>query len=72
VPMGPNALITVCGRRSALPRTTPITLIESAGRRWVLAPFGGSQLGAQSESRRERHDYRATANGRSHRCPVGP
>jgi deazaflavin-dependent oxidoreductase (nitroreductase family) len=40
VPMGPNALITVRGRRSGLPRTTPVTIIQSAGRRWVLAPFG--------------------------------
>jgi len=40
VPMGPNALITVRGRRSGLPRTTPVTVIECSGRRWVLAPFG--------------------------------
>ncbi|HLZ28107.1 MAG TPA: nitroreductase family deazaflavin-dependent oxidoreductase [Chloroflexota bacterium] len=40
VPMGPNALITVAGRRSGLPRTTPVTVVESAGRWWVLAPFG--------------------------------
>jgi deazaflavin-dependent oxidoreductase (nitroreductase family) len=38
--MGPNALITVHGRRSGLPRSTPITIVESSGRRWVLAPFG--------------------------------
>ena len=40
VPMGPNGLITVRGRRSGLPRTTPITIVETSGRRWVLAPFG--------------------------------
>jgi deazaflavin-dependent oxidoreductase (nitroreductase family) len=40
VPMGPNGLITVRGRRSGLPRTTPITIVEAPGRRWVLAPFG--------------------------------
>src|SRR5215475_963438 len=40
VPMGPNALITVRGRRSGLPRTTPITIVEASGGRWVLAPFG--------------------------------
>jgi deazaflavin-dependent oxidoreductase (nitroreductase family) len=38
--MGPNALLTVRGRRSGLPRTTPVTIVESAARRWVLAPFG--------------------------------
>ncbi len=40
VPMGPNVLITVRGRKSSLPRTTPVTLIEHAGRRGLIAPFG--------------------------------
>jgi deazaflavin-dependent oxidoreductase (nitroreductase family) len=40
VPMGPNALLTVRGRKTGLPRTTPIALVELAGRRWVQAPFG--------------------------------
>jgi len=40
VPMGPNGLITVRGRRSGLPRTTPITIVEASGGRRVLAPFG--------------------------------
>lgn len=40
VPMGPNALITVRGRKSGEPRMTPIALIEIGGRRWVSSPFG--------------------------------
>jgi deazaflavin-dependent oxidoreductase (nitroreductase family) len=40
VPMGPNALITVRGRKSGEPRTTPIALIEIEGRRWVSSPYG--------------------------------
>jgi deazaflavin-dependent oxidoreductase (nitroreductase family) len=40
VPMGPNALITVRGRRSGEPRTTPVALIEVDGRRWVSSPYG--------------------------------
>jgi len=40
VPMGLNALITVRGRKTGLPRTTPITIVQAEGRRWVLAPFG--------------------------------
>lgn len=40
VPMGPNVLITVRGRKSGLSRTTPVTLIEYAGRRGLIAPFG--------------------------------
>lgn len=40
VPLGPNALITIRGRKSGKPRTTPIALIEIDGRRWVSSPFG--------------------------------
>lgn len=40
VPMGPDVLITVRGRRSGLPRTTPVTICEHAGRRGVISPFG--------------------------------
>ena len=38
--MGPNALITVRGRKSGEPRTTPVALVELAGRRWVVGTFG--------------------------------
>jgi deazaflavin-dependent oxidoreductase (nitroreductase family) len=40
VPLGPNGLITVRGRKSGLPRTTAVAIIEHAGRRWVWAPWG--------------------------------
>jgi deazaflavin-dependent oxidoreductase (nitroreductase family) len=40
IPMGPNALITVRGRKSGEPRTTPVALIEIEGKRWVQSPFG--------------------------------
>jgi deazaflavin-dependent oxidoreductase (nitroreductase family) len=40
VPMGPNVLITLRGRKSGQPRTTPVTIIEHAGRRGVISPFG--------------------------------
>lgn len=43
VPMGPNGLITVRGRKSGLPRTTPVAVIEASGRRWVWAPWGEVQ-----------------------------
>src|SRR5438552_19148282 len=38
--LGPNALITVQGRKSGIPRTTPIALVELDGGRWVIATFG--------------------------------
>ncbi|HSS62032.1 MAG TPA: nitroreductase family deazaflavin-dependent oxidoreductase [Candidatus Limnocylindrales bacterium] len=38
--LGPNALITVRGRKSGVPRTTPIALVQLEGRRWVIGTFG--------------------------------
>jgi deazaflavin-dependent oxidoreductase (nitroreductase family) len=40
VPLGPNGLITIRGRKSGLPRTTPVAIIDVSGRRWVWAPWG--------------------------------
>jgi deazaflavin-dependent oxidoreductase (nitroreductase family) len=40
VPMGFNALITVPGRKSGVPRTTPLAVIEHSGRRWIWSPWG--------------------------------
>jgi len=40
VPMGPDVLITVRGRKSGIPRSTPITLCENEGRRGLISPFG--------------------------------
>ena len=42
MPLGFNGLITIPGRKTGLPRTTPIAIIDVAGRRWVWAPWGGS------------------------------
>ncbi|HYL08884.1 MAG TPA: nitroreductase family deazaflavin-dependent oxidoreductase [Candidatus Udaeobacter sp.] len=38
--LGPNALITVRGRKSGQPRTTPVALVDVDGRRWVIGTFG--------------------------------
>ena len=38
--MGPNALITIRGRRSGEPRTTPVALVDIDSRRWVIGTFG--------------------------------
>ena len=40
IPLGPNALITIRGRTSGLPRTTPVAIIEVSGRRWIWSPWG--------------------------------
>jgi deazaflavin-dependent oxidoreductase (nitroreductase family) len=39
-PMGPNGLITVRGRTSGEPRTTPVAFVDVEGRTWVQSPFG--------------------------------
>ena len=33
-------LLTVRGRRSGTPRSTPVTLVEMDGQRWLVAPYG--------------------------------
>ena len=38
--LGPNALITVRGRKSGEPRSTPVALLVIDGRRWVVGTFG--------------------------------
>jgi deazaflavin-dependent oxidoreductase (nitroreductase family) len=43
IPLGPNALITIRGRKSGLLRTTPLAIIAVAGRRWIWAPWGEVQ-----------------------------
>jgi deazaflavin-dependent oxidoreductase (nitroreductase family) len=37
---GTMALLTVPGRKSGLPRTTPVSLVEHDGQRWLVAAFG--------------------------------
>jgi deazaflavin-dependent oxidoreductase (nitroreductase family) len=67
-PMGPNGLITIRGRKSGLPRTTPVAIIEVSGRRWVWAPWGDVHWvrnlraagRATITARRRNEDVRAT------------
>lgn len=35
-----TCLLTVAGRRSGEPRSTPVSLVEDAGQRWLVAPYG--------------------------------
>lgn len=43
MPLGPNRLITIRGRKTGRLRTTPLAIIEVGGRRWVWAPWGEVQ-----------------------------
>jgi len=42
VPMGPDVLLTVRGRKTGQPRTTPVTVGEHSGRRGIIGAFGDS------------------------------
>jgi deazaflavin-dependent oxidoreductase (nitroreductase family) len=40
VPMGPNTLLTVRGRKSGEPRSAGVALVEIGERRWVISAYG--------------------------------
>ena len=40
IPMGPNVLMTIRGRKSGLPRTVPVAILRADGRDVVFSPFG--------------------------------
>ena len=40
MPLGFNGLITIRGRTSGEPRTTPVAIIDADDRRWVWCPWG--------------------------------
>jgi deazaflavin-dependent oxidoreductase (nitroreductase family) len=73
--MGPNRLVTIRGRKSGLPRTTPLAIIEVGGRRWVWAPWGEVQWvrnlraagSATIAVRGRKEDVRATELDRTQR-----
>jgi deazaflavin-dependent oxidoreductase (nitroreductase family) len=43
VPMGPNAAVTIRGRTSGKPRTTPLAVVDIDGRRWLIGAYGDVQ-----------------------------
>jgi len=40
VRLGPMTLLTVRGRTSGTPRTTPVVVVEQDQQRWLVSPFG--------------------------------
>ena len=40
IPVGPNYLLTVPGRKSGIPRTTPVAVVEWKGQRYMQSTFG--------------------------------
>jgi deazaflavin-dependent oxidoreductase (nitroreductase family) len=43
IPLGFNRLVTIRGRKSGLPRTAALAVLQIEGRRWVWAPWGDVQ-----------------------------
>jgi deazaflavin-dependent oxidoreductase (nitroreductase family) len=43
LPMGPNILMTVRGRKSGEPRSAPVAVVETEGRRFVIGAYGDVQ-----------------------------
>jgi deazaflavin-dependent oxidoreductase (nitroreductase family) len=43
VPLGLNGLVTIRGRKSGMPRTAALAVVDVSGRRWVWAPWGEVQ-----------------------------
>jgi deazaflavin-dependent oxidoreductase (nitroreductase family) len=43
VPMGPNAIVTIRGRTTGRPRSTPLAVVEIDGRRWLIGAYGDVQ-----------------------------
>jgi deazaflavin-dependent oxidoreductase (nitroreductase family) len=39
VPMGPDVLLTVRGRKTGLARSTPVAVAEIEGRLWLISPW---------------------------------
>jgi deazaflavin-dependent oxidoreductase (nitroreductase family) len=63
VPLGFNGLVTVRGRKSGQPRSTPVAIIDVSGRRWVWAPWGNVHW---VQNLRAAGSATITARGRKH------
>jgi deazaflavin-dependent oxidoreductase (nitroreductase family) len=38
--VGPASMLTTTGRRTGLPRSTPVIAVSRGGRQWLVAPYG--------------------------------
>jgi len=49
VPIGPMYLLTVTGRQSGLPRTTPVATFEFEGKRYLMQAIPKARCGSVPE-----------------------
>lgn len=74
----PNYLLTVRGRKSGQPHTTPASLVEHDDQRWIVAPYGAVNwvrnaraAGRVQLSRgRHREEVRVTELGPEESAPI--
>jgi deazaflavin-dependent oxidoreductase (nitroreductase family) len=52
-------LMTVVGRKTGKPYTTPVTLVERNGKRWLISPYGEVNWGKNARASGEVSLYRA-------------
>ena len=43
MPMGPNTLVTIRGRKTGRPVSMPLAVMEMDGRRWIIGAYGDVQ-----------------------------
>ena len=55
IPTGPAMVLTVPGRKSGQPRSTPMTPFDYDGGLYMVAGYPGRRLGRQRPGRRHRH-----------------
>ena len=72
VPLGFNGLITIRGRKSGLPRTTPVAIIDVGRPAVGLGAMGRRPVGPQPARRRPRDHHRARPGRGGHRDRAGP
>ena len=61
--MGFNGLLTVPGRKTGVPRTTALAIIQDGGRRWVWAPWGEVHWVRNLRAAGPGDDHRARSRG---------
>ncbi len=60
-------LLTVRGRKSGKPHSTPVTLVEENGQRWLVAPYGQVQW---AKNARAAGEVTLSRGGRSVKCRI--
>ena len=71
-PLGFNGLLTIRGRTSGLPRTTPVAIIDVSRPALGLGPVGRRPLGPQPARRGPRDDHRPPPEGGRQRDRARP